>query len=80
MEFLIRVDRVSRELVLSFSETDEPCWREATRKLFESTQQARGEALRLEEAAAEWIVARFEQWGCKLPDELRAPRTRVRRR
>jgi hypothetical protein len=80
LEYLIRVDRVSRELILFFSEVEEPRWREAARKLFDSTQEARGEALRLEEAAPEWIVACFERWGCKLPEELRAPRTRVRRR
>lgn len=80
MEYLIRVDRMSRELVLFFSEVDEPRWREAARKLFGSTQEARGEAIRLEDSAPEWIVACFERWGCKLPDELRAPSARVRRR
>ncbi len=80
MEYLIRVERVSRELVLSFSEAEESCWREAARKLFDSAQSARGEAVRLAEAAPEWIVATFEKWGCKLPDELRAPRVRVQRR
>lgn len=80
MEYLIRVDRMSRELVLLFSEVDDPRWREAARKLFGSTQEARGEAIRLEDSAPEWIVACFERWGCKLPDELRAPSARVRRR
>ncbi len=51
LEYLIRVERVSRELVLSFSEAEESCWREAARKLFDSAQSARGEAVRLAEAA-----------------------------
>ncbi len=80
LDYLIRVDRVSRELVLYFTEADPLRWREAGRKLFESAQEARGEAIRLEDTEPEWIVSSFAGWGCKLPDELRAPGSRVRRR
>jgi hypothetical protein len=78
LDYRIRVDRVGRELVLYYA-TETAEWREAARKLFGTSQEARGEAIRLKPAAAESILAAFEKWGCKLPDDLRAPDARVRR-
>lgn len=78
MDYLIRVDRIGRELVLYYrAETAD--WREAGRKLFGTTQEARGEAIRLEHSEPEGIVTSFEKWGCKLSEDLRAPEARVRR-
>jgi hypothetical protein len=78
LEYLIRIDRIGNELVL-FYRAAGPKWREAGRKLFRTTQEARGEAIRLEQAAPAGIVASFEGWGCKIPEELRAPDARVAR-
>jgi hypothetical protein len=78
LDYLIRVDRVGRELVLYYrAETED--WREAVRKLLGTAQEARREAIRLEHAEPESIVTSFEKWGCSLPEALRAPGARIRR-
>lgn len=78
MEYQIRIERVGNELVLHFRREDAR-WREATRELFDTIEDARGEAVRLDHSTPREVLEAFEAWGCKLPEALRAPGVRIRR-
>ncbi len=70
MSYEVRIERESEELVLYFREEGTSNWRVAARKIFPAVQAARATNLQLSAATAQELITTFEEWGCRIPEEL----------